>query len=146
MIINSICDTCLQSYTILVQASDVDLVRQIADDEGLSCPCPRLCGGHINLVGGKLLDVAGLKPPIHLTGVQLYQSVNGMGLPDELPRDAVTVDAMLRANPVVKCDVTEFDGAVFLNELHLNNGIVVHLTAGARGAQVLKVTKRSSDA
>jgi hypothetical protein len=144
MIINSICDTCLQSYAILVQASDVELIKQIADDEGLACPCPRLCGGNINLVGGKLLDVQGLRQPISLTGLQLYQAVNGMGLPDEVPTDKLTVDALLRANTVVKCDITEFDGSVYLNEMHLNNGLILHLTAGARGAQVLKITKVTS--
>lgn len=141
MIINSICDTCLQSYTILVQASDVELIKQIADDEGHSCPCPRLCGGSINLIGGKLIEADGLKQSVHLTGLQLYQSVNGMGLPDEIPKDATTVDALLRANPIIKCDISEMDGSIFLNELHLNNGVVLHLTAGARGAQVLKITK-----
>ena len=51
MMINSVCSTCLQPYKILIQVSDLELVKEISTNEGRICPCPRLCGGEINLTG-----------------------------------------------------------------------------------------------
>ena len=141
MIINSICNNCLQAFSLMVQADEAELLRQIADENLMSCPCPRLCGGRINLVGGCLVEADGLKPPMSITGVELYKAVQGAGLPDELPKESSILDALLRANPITSCNWTETHDAVYLNEIHLNNGIVLHLTSGARGAQILKVTK-----
>ena len=76
-----------------------------------------------------------------VTGRQLYQAVLGMGLPDEVPKSTEMVDSILRANRVVKVSVEEHEGKLYLHELHLENGSVVHLASGMKGAQVLKVTR-----
>ena len=56
MIILSLCNSCLQPYQLLIQPSDTELVKQIASQDGHLCPCPRLCGGQINLVGSPLIS------------------------------------------------------------------------------------------
>jgi hypothetical protein len=144
MIINSVCSTCFQPYKLLIQASDVELVKQLSHTEGRSCPCPRLCGGSINLVGQPDITGTKLRDPIEITGLQLFQAVNGMGLPDEIPKDAVVIDALLRGNRVTSIDMQEFNGSFYLNELRLEGGVTIHLSAGGRGARVLKITKEKS--
>lgn len=113
------------------------------DDNGLA-PCPRLCGGKINLIGEPPLDLEKqirLKEPMHLTGKQLWVAVQGAGLPDELTQDPTVVEALLKANKVEKVELEQWGDKVFLHELHLENGVVIHLTGGVKGAQVLKLTK-----
>lgn len=145
MILLSLCNSCFQPYQVLLQPSDVELVKQVADEGGQSCPCPRLCGGKINLIGDATISAMGkdrrLKDPIHITGRQLYQAVNGLGLPDEIPTDALVVDSLLKSNKLTGSVVEEVNGRLYLHELKLENGITIHLAAGQRGAQVLKMTK-----
>jgi hypothetical protein len=122
----------------------MDLVKQVQSEDGQTCPCPRLCGGAINLVGEPTITAMTerLRAPIHLTGKELYQAINGMGLPDELNNDPLVLKAMLVANKVESTDVELCNGKVYLHEIHLDNGITVHLGAGPRGAQIVKMTKR----
>ena len=76
--------------------------------------------------------------------MQLYQAVNGLGLADEVPKDMTVIDSVLKANKIVSIDLQEANGNYYLNELRLEGGIIVHLTSGARGARVLKITKEVS--
>lgn len=147
MIVNAGCSSCFQTYKLLIQVSDVELVKQISTDDGRSCPCPRMCGGKINLVGEPVLspDTFSLRDPIELTGLQLFQALGGLGLPDEIPKDVLVIDALLKASRVVGVDVDEFDGSFYLSELRLEGGVTLHLTAGARGARVLKITKERTN-
>lgn len=147
MIVNSVCSTCFQPYKLLIQVSDIELVKQISTNEGRNCPCPRLCGGEINLVGNPILspEQFRLKETIELTGLQLYQAVGGLGLPDEIPKDSIVIDSLLKAKRVIGTDVVEHEDAYYLNEIRLEDGVVIHLTAGARGARVLKITKEKSN-
>lgn len=149
MIVRSLCNSCFQPFQLLLQASDVDLVKQVADEEGRTCLCPRLCGGRINLMGDPVIaDMAKdqrLREPIDLTGKQLYQAINGMGLPDEVPKHVLTVEAMLKSNKVVGTVMEEVNNRIYLHELVLSNGITIHLAAGQRGAQVLRLTKGDAD-
>ena len=142
MIINSVCSTCLQPFKILIQVSDIELVKQVSTNEGRTCPCPRLCGGEINLTGEPEL-IAGirLREPMELTGLQLFQAVGGLGLADEIPKDVAVIDALLKTNRILSVDVQEANGNFYLNELRLEGGLIVHLSSGARGARVLKITK-----
>ncbi len=142
MIIHSACATCLRSFSLMIEPADVSLVKEIADDDGDSCPCPSMCGGTINLVGPpKVPENVQLKDTINLTGRQLYQAVNGLGLPDELPRTGETVEAALFSNTVTKAVIEEHQGKVYLHELHLDTGDVLHLASGSKGAQVFKIVK-----
>jgi hypothetical protein len=144
VIVKSLCNTCLQPFELLLQASDVDLVKQIADEEGHTAPCPRAhCEGRINLVGDPVInEMRGkLRDPIHITGKQLYQAAHGMALPDELPKSAEAIKALLMAHRVVEVDVQEVDDRFYMHEIMLENGVCVHLSGGPRGAQVLKVTR-----
>jgi hypothetical protein len=120
----------------------VELVKQVSTDEGRKCPCPRLCGGEINLVDEpKLVEGIRLRDPIELTGLQLFQAVNGLGLEDEIPKSSVVIDSLLKTLRVVSVDLEEVNGNFYLNELRLERDVVVHLTSGVRGARVLKITK-----
>lgn len=145
MIINSLCSSCLQSFTLIVETAEVPLVKEIASEDGNMCPCPRLCGGTINLTWDPVMKAMAtdsrLKQSMNLTGKQLYQAIMGMGLPDEVPRTPDTIDSILRANKVSSTSIEERDGKMYLHELHLENGYVVHLASGLKGAQVLKITK-----
>lgn len=146
MIIMSLCNSCLQPYQVLVEPSDIPLIKQIADDTGHTCPCPRLCGGVINLVGDDTINAMvndrRLKESVRITGKELYQAINGLGLPDEVPASFDTVEAMLRAFPTEKVVMQDVHGKVYLHEIHLKNEVVIHLGSGAHGAQVLKMTKK----
>ena len=145
MILNSLCSHCLQPLQILIETSDIPLVRQIASSDGSTAPCPRLCGGNINLISDPTIEVMAkdprLKKALQLTGKELYRAVNGAGLPDEVPTSKETIEALLKANKVVGTKVEESLGKLYLHELLLDNGLTVHLSTGLRGAQVLKVTK-----
>ena len=143
MIVFSVCNTCFQTFKLLVQPSDVTLVKQIASEDGYTCLCPRMCGGSINLVGDSTITAmeGKLKEPLSITGRELYQAVNGMGLSDEVPKDSATIEAILIANPVVGVVLEESSGGFYLHELKLENDITVHLAAGSKGARVLKMTK-----
>lgn len=149
MIIYSLCNSCFQPFELIVETAEVPLIKDIADEEGSTCPCPKLCGGAINLVGEPTLTSMAtdkrLKQSITLTGKQLYQAVHGMGLPEEIPRTSDTVDVVLRANKVAKTVTEEVDGRVYLHELHLDNGTVLHLASGTRGALVLRIAKGASN-
>lgn len=143
MIVRSLCNTCLQPFELLLEASDVDLIKTIIDDEGHTAPCPRLCGGRINIVGNPVLGAMAdkLKQPIHISGKQLFQAVHGMGLPDEVPTSLTSISALLRANKVVGVELEEWNGKFYVHELKLEGGVTVHLSAGVKGAMVLKVTQ-----
>lgn len=145
MIVRSLCNSCLQPYTLLVMPSDVDLLRQISTNEGQTCPCPRLCGGTINLVGEPTITDAvtsrRLREPLHISGKELYQAVNGLGLPDEVAKDLTVIKALFGTSKVVGIQMEEQGENLYLHEIKLENGITVHLGAGQRGAKVLKLTK-----
>lgn len=143
MIVRSLCNSCFQPYELLIEASDIDLLKQIADEAGHTAPCPRLCGGRINLVGEPVIDHMRTKfrESMNITGKELYQAVNGLGLADEVPKDITSLTSILRANRVVGVDIEEVDNRFYLHELKLEGGVTFHLASGPRGAQVLKVTQ-----
>jgi hypothetical protein len=132
----------------MMETADIPLIKDITDEAGELCPCPRKCGGKINIVGeptiSNMVKDRRLRPAMSLTGKQLYQAVLGMGLPDEIVQDPTVLDSLLRSSKVTSVDIQEDNGALFLHELRLENGCVVHLTSGLRGAQVLKITKGES--
>lgn len=148
--VHALCQTCLQPYRLMIAASEVSLIKQVAAEDGRTAPCPRQCGGSINLVGDPGIDAltenARLREAMTLTGTELYRAVNGAGLPDEIPTDGDTIRSHLLANRVggLLLEIGE-GGKYYLHELHLENGVILHLTAGLKGAEVLKITKRVSD-
>ena len=143
MILLSTCNSCLTRFEILVEPKDIGLIKQVADASGNTAPCPRLCGGRINLTGNPILDTVApmMKEPLHLTATQYFQAVKGLGLPDEIPHDKDVITALLRAYAVVDTVLQEDNGKFYLHEIHLSNGIILHLGAGLRGAIVIKITK-----
>ncbi len=148
MIVRSLCNTCFQPYELLIEASDVDLVKQVADESGLLCPCPRLCGGSINLAGEPSIEEMSkdrrLRDPLPLTGKQLYKAVLGAGLPDEIPSSPELVEGLLLSKRVVGVDIGGEDVTVYIRSIRLENGTVIHLSSGQFGAQVQKVTKEQT--
>lgn len=150
MILYTMCNSCLQPYELLLQESDLHLVKQLVEDGTMHCSCPRLCGGKIFLGSDETVKQMStdprLKDAMKITGKQLYQAVNGMGLPDESPTNLESVVAMLIAHPIKSVGAEEVGGKVYLHELHLSNGVTVHLSSGHKGAQVLKLTKGKPNA
>lgn len=149
MIVRSLCNSCFQPYILLVQPSDVALVRDIADENGLTAPCPRLCGGRINLNGDQVIEAIQegkkLAEPLTITGLELFKAVNGAGLPDEIAKDWDVLVSLFRSNKVVDVNIEEANGKFYLHEVKLERGITVHLGASPRGAIVVKVTKERAD-
>ncbi len=145
MIIRTLCNSCLQPYEIILEASDLSLLKQISDAEGHTCPCPRLCGGSVLLAGDEVARAMTsdrrLKDPIRIGGKELYRAVLGAGLPDEIARDGKVVESLLKSTSIKEVVVEEVGSTIFLHEIHLSNGVIMHLTSGQRGAQVLKMTK-----
>lgn len=143
MMIFSLCNSCFQPFKLNLQPGDVHLVRQIADEDMNTCPCPRLCGGRINLTEMPVVSESSkiLKQSMSITGRELYVAVNGAGLPDEIVTDPVVVEALMKANSVKEVFMEKHGERVYLHQISLSNGVTLHLTAGSRGAQVLKITK-----
>lgn len=145
MILRTCCSACLQPLELILESTDLALVRQMSEDEGASVPCPRLCGGQVSLRHDPTLELVkqgmALRETVFLSGKELYRAVNGAGLPDELPVDSAIVRAMLISNRTVRVDIEEAHGKLYLHEIHLEGGVTIHLAAGLRGSQVLKVTK-----
>lgn len=130
------CSGCGSSFNLIISAEDIPLIEHI--EKGGEYQCPRLCGSYIKPSSGKSNSA---KNALTLTGVQLYQASFGMGLPDEVPKDTVVVDSLLKSSRVVGT-VTELkSGRVYLHEITLENGTTIHLASGARGSEVLKITK-----
>jgi hypothetical protein len=149
MIVFSLCNTCWQSYDLLIESGDAPLIKEISDEQGHTCACPRLCGGVINLVGNPIYKEAmkrkNIAPTMSLTAKSLYKAVNGLGLPDELPKSQEIVESMLKANRIAEVSLEEINGKFYIHELRLENGVTLHLSSGIRGAQVLKMTKENKD-
>lgn len=147
--IRTLCNTCLQSFELILEASDLELVRQISDDLGHTCLCPRLCGGSILLVGDdtsrEMARDSRLRDPLRLSGKELYKAVLGAGLPDEIARDEAVLQSMLIANSITDVSIEKVGDVLYLHEIRLVNGVTLHLTSGQRGAQVLKMTKERLD-
>ncbi len=143
MIIKSVCNSCFQGYMLLLQPGDMDLIKQISDREGLTVPCPRLCGGRINIVSGDAITSihSKLKGILNINSKELFRAVMGAGLPDEIPTDPLVVAAMLNSTKVIGSDVESSNGNVYVHELTLENGVTVHLGGGPRGARVVKLTR-----
>lgn len=145
MIIYSLCNTCLQPYQLLIESSDIGLIQQIMDETGNTCECPRKCGGRINLVGDPTIEAMSkdirLKNPLSISGKELYQAVNGLGLPDEVPKSTDTVSAILRAEKINEVSIGEIQERIYLHEIKMTGGITIHLGSGPYGAQILKMTK-----
>lgn len=143
MIVQSLCNTCFQPFRIVIQTEEAALVKELLDSDGLAA-CPRLCGGKINLnrdpTIAKMSKDRRLRDSLQITGMELYQAVFGMGLPDEIPKSREAVEALLLAHRIKGVDIEVVDGRLYLHEIHLG-GVVLHLAAGARGAHVLKLTK-----
>ncbi len=127
-----------------MEPGDTELMKTMMD-EALTVSCPRLCGGRINVVNSvgvmTMAMAPGLRPPMSLTAKELFRAVKGGGLPDEIEKDPVTIQALLKSSPVVEAVVEEVNGKVYLHELKLAAGTTIHLASGLRGAQVLKITK-----
>lgn len=144
MILMAACNSCLGTFEIhFFEAHEIYLVQELSKDGGKTVPCPRLCGGKINIAPDPTIAemVTKLKGPVTLNGLELYQAINGLGLPDERPKDPWTVSAALKAYRVVDAVVENYRGRAYLHELRLEDGTTIHLTGGAHGAMVLKLTK-----
>lgn len=144
MLIRSLCNTCFQVYEITILPEDAFLLKDLATD-GLA-PCPRLCGGQINLEASPgieaLVEEKKLRDPLSISMKELYKAVHGAGLPDEIPKSPEAVEAILRSTPIVRVKVEMVEKLIYLNEIELANGLTVHLTSGPRGATVLKITRK----
>lgn len=144
--IRSFCQTCFQPFTIqtLPGRDNLALLHQTMDKDGFG-PCPRLCGGKINLTNNeaieKLMTSVKLRDPLNLTLTQYYQAANGLGCPDEIPKDADILQPLLKSAQVEGMVMDIAPGGLYIHEIHFDNGFVLHLTAGSKGAMVLKVTK-----
>jgi len=146
MIIHSLCNSCYQRYELLIEPGDVHLLKDILVEDVLA-PCPRNCGGKINVASSMIAGFADdpqLSSIIRLNAKELFKAVKGGGLPDEIPNSPEVVEALLLAHKVQKVSVQKIMNNIYLHELHLENGAVMHLASGARGAQVLKITKREA--
>lgn len=144
MICAALCESCLQRYEIRVALQEKALLDQLTIEKAGKCP---KCQGELVIDTQERIRAltAGkeLKEYVILTGTQFYQAVHGMPLPEELPQDAETVVALLLTNRIEEVKVEKLGERIYLHELLLSNGLTVHLCAGGRGAQVLKVTRRA---
>ena len=147
MLIHSLCDKCYQSFKLVLEPADLELVKQVSDAQGFSAPCPKLCGGRINLVGnpswGGIRFYAG--DAMTVTGKEFYKAVMGGGLPQELPKSAGEIESILKSGKITDMLMEVYNDQVYLHELEIDKETIIHLCSGAKGAQILKITKRHKD-
>lgn len=145
MIVHALCNTCLQRFELRVQPGDAALLKQLADEHGLT-QCPRLCGGKINLANPSneafraMMAHPGLKDPVPLLVSELYKAVHGGGMPDEVPQSFELAAALFKAHPVESVFLEQDGSSIYLHEIRFGH-CTLHLSAGRRGAQVLKITR-----
>lgn len=141
MIDNGLCNSCFQRYVLTVRPQERGLLTW---DENNLLACARGCGGKV-LFGQDAVSMAEgaqLATPLHVTATEYYKALGGMGLPDEVTDDPDIIEALLKAHRVLEVKLEQAMGRIFIHEVQLENGMTVHLSAGAKGAQVLKVTRR----
>lgn len=145
MITRSLCNTCLQVYEISSEPSDAHLLKELVTED-LTCLCPKLCGGTINILSSVAISTLAtdprLKEPMHLNAKELFRAVKGGGLPDEIPKSPEVVALLFKASNVVDVMTQVLGSRVYIYEIHFENGHILHLSSGLRGAEVLKITKR----
>jgi hypothetical protein len=145
MITRSLCDKCLQVYEINSEPSDTHLMKELVGDD-LTCPCPRLCGGKINIlssVNASKIEGLQLKDAMHLTAKELFKAVKGGGLPDEIPKSVDVVELLFKASKVREVRIQVLGNRLYMHEIHFENNNVIHLSSGHRGAEILKITKEA---
>jgi hypothetical protein len=147
MIVNSLCNTCYQVYEIRSEPEDTHLLKELMRED-LTATCPRLCGGRINIVSSVSISALAqdprLRPPLPISVRELFKAVKGAGLPDEIPKSYEFVEALFKSTPVKSVSLEQDGNRIYLHEVHFENGSVLHLSAGLRGAQVLKITKEKA--
>ena len=144
MIFVTACNTCLQTFELMLVPDDVRLMKELID-ENKTIQCPRLCGGRILMTPSKELSKLAadsrLRDPVYLSGQELYKALMGAGMPDEVPSSPEAVEAMLLAHKVVGVKLSHEGKHVFIDELKLDNKTIIHLASGHLGAVVLKITR-----
>jgi len=148
VILRSACETCFQRFLISIEEDAVGLLSDLKGDDDL-CMCPRLCGGMINVSRDSAIELVidslsskQVKEPIHLTVKELYRAVHGGGLPDELPKSGYATNKLLEGQIIKKVVLDDRgDGEVYLQELVLGNGLIIHMSSGLFGAQILKIVE-----
>jgi hypothetical protein len=142
MNIRTRCHKCGTAYQISINPVELHLVIKLSDGKVPPyAPCPRKCGGKILLSDTGLLP-AQVRDVVVVTATELYQAVMGAGLPKERRVCKADLEKLLLRRKIVALDVEEHsDASLYLHEIHLEGGAVVHLTSGAAGALVLKVTE-----
>jgi hypothetical protein len=147
MIIESLCNSCFQIYELRVEPEDMSLLKMVSNEETL-CQCPRQCGGSINIVPSNAIKAmskdARLRPPLPITVKELFKAVHGGGLPDEIPKSFEFSVALFKAHPVKDVSMEQDGEDIYLHEIRFADGSVLHLSAGRRGAKVLKITKEEA--
>jgi hypothetical protein len=141
-LLRSCCNSCFTSYEVKIEPEQRMLIAHLAGTDGMAT-CPRCGVGRLNLLNDDGISQFAdkLKEPIHLTGEEFYQASHGMGLPDEIPGSPELVEALLKSSAVVGVSLEQVGTRIYLHELRLAGGSTIHLCAGGRGAQVLKVTR-----
>lgn len=138
----TVCNTCIHGFEVVVTPEDSSLFESLVGATK-TCKCPKLCGGSILLTNDYLLidmyDKVDRKTRI--TASELYKAVHGVGLPDEIVKDAIVVESLLKANLIDAVKTEERNGRVYIHEIALDNGVSLHLAAGSAGAVVFKITK-----
>ena len=144
MITRSICNGCLQVYEISSESTDTHLLKEIVQED-MMCVCPRLCGGRINILSSSAITMMATDPrlrePMHLSAKELFKAVKGGGLPEEIPKSAEVVELLFAASKVKEVKLQSLGTRIFMHEIHFENGQILHLSSGLRGAEVLKITK-----
>ena len=143
MIKYSLCNTCFQGYEIQVYPDTTHLLRDLIEEDGC-CPCPKDCGGRVNLLDSPEIKALATDPrlvSIQLDIKEFFRAVMGAGLPDEIPTSPEAVDALLRTHRVVKTEVHQVGKFIALSRLVLENGLSLHLASGHGTAIILKITK-----
>lgn len=144
MIFRSLCNSCFHVFEIFSEPEDAIFLKELVKDD-MTCKCPRLCGGRINLMGSPTINALAsdprLKEPMHITAKELFRAVHGGGLPDEIPKSTDFVELLFKSSPVAEVRMQQLGARIYIHEIRFQDGKVLHLSSGLRGAEVLKITK-----
>lgn len=145
------CPVCL---TLVVVRGDLSEVRTLLLDHPMwkdGWPCVQ-CNSpmeRMDTTSGRsltMLATRGALTKYELTAREFFGALCGFGLPQEVGCEPEVVKALLRSTKIRDVVVVPASlGRTAIREIHLDNGLRLHLASSLAGATVFKITRAHND-
>ncbi len=138
---------CLECYTAVRVLGEADRVHMLVGTKSEYWPdhytcvaCGRSCEGILEIEA--TADALSRMKMRELTAEEYYAALQGLGTPDEMVCDAVTVRELLR-QPIKKVGGSTIAGTTrfCLTDIELESGVKLHFGASTHGAVVYRISR-----